>query len=179
MAVRFLTSGFVLAVVSTAALGRAQESEKPGATADRIAIVRATYAQVPPTILEVKEPIRVTQCAEQQVPVIFNLVFTDAEGANHSFSWHLDPAKSQNREFDRVYRVRYTGPSPLGQDLFRLPVRGPEEVALYALLLRWTAAQEQAKDLTLFDQEMLKNVNALLKKLDDRLAGEKPVAQKW
>jgi hypothetical protein len=63
--------------------------------------------------------------------------------------------------------------------MIRLPVRGPEEVALYGVILRWSAGKEKTKDLSLFDQAMLKEVNGLLKRLDERFAGETPVAQKW
>jgi hypothetical protein len=40
------------------------------------------------------------------------------------------------------------------------------------------AAKEKEKEITLFDKEMLKQVNILLEKLDERFAGEKPVLRK-
>jgi hypothetical protein len=167
-----------VALVTLCGTGRAEEP-KDGAAADRVKVIRAMYGQVPPTILQLKEPIRLTQCAEQRVPVVIGLLFTDAEGTNHSFSWYLDNKKVQNREFDRLYWTRYKGSDPLGENMLALPVRGPEEVALYGVLLRWASAKEKAKDLSLFEQSMLKDVNSLLTRLDDRLGGEKPVPQKW
>ena len=105
-------------------------------------------------------------------------VFADADGTNHHFSWWLDKGKFANAEYDRIDWVRYKGPGSLGEKKFRLPVRGPEEDALYGLLLRWSAAKAAAKDLSLFDKQMLQDVNKLLEKLDERFAGEQPVLQK-
>lgn len=144
----------------------------------RVKIVRATYAQVPPKILGIKEPIRVTQFTHQKVPVVIGLTFTDAAGTNHQFSWWLDKKKFVNAEYDRIYWLHYKGFNALGAKKFRLPVRGPEETALYGLLLRWTAAKEKAKQIAPFDKLMLTHVNKLLKKLDERFAGEKPMIQK-
>jgi hypothetical protein len=178
---RFRMPVLILAGLSVTGPGRGVRAEEPrDGAAERVKAVRTAYAEVPPTILQLKEPIRVTQCTEQKVPVVIGLLFADADGINHSYSWWLDKGKFQNAEFDRIYWMRYKGLAPeLGQNKYRLPVRGPEEVALYGVLLRWVAAKEKAKDLSPFDQSMLKEVKGLLEKFDERLAGEKPVGQKW
>jgi len=179
MAARLAIRGILAAAMLPVALGGGARAEDPGDPAvDRVRIVRATYAKLPPTILGVKEPIRVTQCALQTVPALYGLTFTDAEGTHHFFAWWLDRKKFQNQEYDLIDWVRYKGLSSVGGKKYRLPVRGPEEDALYGLLLRWAASQEAATGSTLFEQKMLDEVNDLLKRLDERFAGEKPVLQK-
>jgi hypothetical protein len=180
MVARFAIPIVVLAGVSLVTIspgGRAEEHTDP--EADRIKVVRAAYEKLPPTILGVEEPIRMTQCSHQTAPVVIILIFTDADGTNHDFRWWLDKGKFSNAEYDRIDWGHYKGLSPLGAKKFRLPVRGPEEDALYGLLLRWAAAKEEEKEITLFDKDVLKNVNILLEKLDERVAGEKPMLQKW
>jgi len=179
-----MTTRSALAVAVGAALpllvispgGRAGGQEAPAA--DRVKAVRATYEKVPPTILGIKEPIRVTQCADQTTPVVSGLILVDAGETYHHFDWWLDRRKVQNAEYDRIYWLYYKGISGERKGKFRLAVRGPEEDAMYGLLLRWAAAKEKEKDLSLLDKTMLKNVNSLLKKLDGRFAAEKPVLQK-
>ena len=179
-----MTSRSALAVAVGAALpllvvspgGRTGGQEAPAA--DRVKAVRATYEKVPPTILGIKEPIRVTQYTDQAAPVMNGLILVDAGDTYHHFDWWLDRRKFQNAEYDRIYWVYYKGISGERKGKFRLAVRGPEEDALYGLLLRWAAAKEQRKDLSLFDKDMLSKVNSLLKKLDGRFAAEKPVLQK-
>jgi hypothetical protein len=156
--------------------GRAGDPEGPAA--DRIKAVRTTYERVPPTILGIKEPIRVTQCADQAEPVVSVLVLVDADETYHHVDWWLDKRKFQNAEYDRMYWLYYKGLRGERKGKFRLAVRSPEEAALYGLLLRWATAKEKEKNITLFDKGMVKNVNGLLKKLDERFAAEKPVLQK-
>ena len=176
MAARFAISIVVSAGAALVTLshgGRAEEPRDPGT--DRVKVVRETYEKLPPTILGVKEPIRVTQCSHATVPVYIALMFTDADKTNHTFTWWLDKGKFQNEIYDRIDWVRYKGLSSVGEKRFHLPVRGPEEDAFYGLMLRWAAAKGKEKEISPFDKEMLKNVNSLLEKLDERFAGEKPV----
>ena len=146
--------------------------------AERVKAVRATYEKMPPTVLNIKEPIRVEQCTLQKVPVTHNLMIVDADEVYHHFNWWLDTGKFQNAEYDRIYWLYYKGIAGERKGKFRLAVRGPEEDAMYGLMLRWVATKEKAKELTLFEQSMLKNVKDLLEKLDERFAAEKPVLQK-
>ncbi|MGE5193812.1 MAG: hypothetical protein ACM3U2_15050 [Deltaproteobacteria bacterium] len=179
MTCRFAVPVVALAGVSLGAFsygGGADEPKDPAA--DRVKVVRATYEKLPPTILGIEEPIRVTQCVHQRVPVVINLIITDADGTNHHFSWWLDKGRFLNAEYDRIDWVPYKGLSSIGEKKFRLPVRGPEEDALYGVLLRWSATKETAKDISPFDRQMLEEVNRLLENLDERFAGEKPVLQK-
>jgi len=179
MAARFTILVVVLAGVSLVVLGHDGRAEEPKDPApDRVKVVRATYEKLPPTILGVKEPIRVTQCSHATVPVHIAIMFTDADKTNHTFTWWLDKGNFQNEIYDRIDWVRYKGLSSVGEKRYHLPVRGPEEDAFYGLLLRWVAAKEKEKEIALFDKEMLKQVNILLEKLDERFAGEKPVLRK-
>jgi hypothetical protein len=167
---------FGLAGAALLAFGQGTRADEPEAPAeDRVKLVRATYEKVPPTILRLKEPIRVEQCAHQRVPVVIGLVFKDADETTHHFSWWLDRGKFSNREFDKIDWSHYKGINSLGAKRFRLSVRSPEEAALYGLLLRWVAAKEKAKEATLFDKEMVKQVSKLLEKFDARFASDKPV----
>jgi hypothetical protein len=77
----------VLAGVSLVVLGHDGRTEEPkDPAADRVKVVRATYEKLPPTILGVNEPIRVTQCSHATVPVYIALMFTDADKTNHTFT---------------------------------------------------------------------------------------------
>lgn len=176
MSARFAIPVVFLAGVSLITLSHGGRAEGPkGPAADRVKVVRATYEKLPPTILGVKEPIKVTQCQDQKM--VHGLMFTDANGTNHYFMWWLDKEETAGQKYDSIVWVRYKGRLTLREKKFRLPIRGPEEDALYGLLLRW-AAKEKKKKIDPFDKETLKDVNSLLKKLDDRFAGEKPVLQK-
>jgi hypothetical protein len=179
MAVRIALPMVVLASVLLFTLGPGARADEPKeAAADRIKIVRATYEKLPPTILGIKEPIRVTQCSHATVPVYIALMFTDDDKTNHTFTWWLDKGKFQNEIYDRIDWVRYKGLSSIGEKRYHLAVRGPEEAAFYGLMLRWAAAKEKDKEITLFDKSMLKEVGTILEKLDERFAGEKPVLRK-
>ncbi len=169
MTSRSVRPALVVAALSMLIISPGGRAEGPGA--DRIKAVRATYEKVPPTILGIKEPIRVTQCSEGKVPVVFAVILVDADDVHHYFTWWLDKGKYQNAEFDRIYWLYHKGIAGERKGKFRLATRGPEEDALYGLLLRWAAAKEKAKESTPFDQLMLK-------KLDERFAAEKPVLQK-
>ncbi len=80
--------------------------EKKDAAADRAKAVRATYQAVPPTILRIKEPIRVEQFSEGRVPKLMLLILKDADNLAHTFTWWLDEGKLSNRIYDRFYWVR-------------------------------------------------------------------------
>jgi hypothetical protein len=146
---------------------------------DRIKLVRETYEKVPATILGIKEPIQVTQCSEGRIPVANVVIVADANDMIHYFTWWRDKGKFQNaEEFDRFYWQHQKGPTGKLSGKFKLAVRGPEEDALYGLLLRWTAAKGKEKDPSPFDKLMLTEINKLLGPLDDRFSAEKPVLLK-
>jgi hypothetical protein len=151
------------------------QDAKDGA-AERTKVVRATYRETPATALGIKEPITVTQFTEQKLPKSVILVLADADGVTHDFRWWTDTGKTQNREYDRLYWLRGTGRAQQGP--FRLAVRGPEEAALYGLLLRYTAARDKAKALGAFETLMLQGAKAFVDRLDERFGGETPTLQK-
>jgi hypothetical protein len=166
------TVALVLAGAALALTTRAP-AEEPKLTPERVKLVRATYRDAAPKILEIKEPIRVTQLNEQKEPRVIVLVVSDGNGATHDFRWWLDKGRTQNREFDRIYleRVGADGPLCLG-------VRGAEEAALYGLLLRYTERQEKAASLGAFEKDVLKEAQTVVARLDARFGGEAPVIQK-
>lgn len=178
MSARFAVPISVWAGAALVALGHGARAEEPkGAAADRIKVVRASYEKLPPTILGFKEPIQVKQCQKQNIPAAFNLVITDAESA-HNFNWWLEKERSANKEYDRIEWISYKGEpfkTPRDAKWLRLATRGPEEDALYGLLLRWAATKEKEKSLSARNEAVLKDVNVILEKFDERFAGEKPV----
>ena len=179
MFARFQLAIVVLAGAATVACGDGGRPEEPKDTpADRIKIVRSAYEKLPPTILHIKEPIRVEQCTLQKIPTSHVLMIVDADEVHHDFNWWLDKGKFANAEFDTIYWLYHKGIAGERKGKFRLAARGPEEDALYGLLLRRVAGKEKAKELAPFDQLMLKNVNGFLEKFDARIAAEKPVLQK-
>ena len=134
MPTRFATPAAVLAGAALVALApgtRADDPKEPAA--DRVKVVRAAYEKVPPTVLGIKEPVRVEQCMLQKVPVSHNLMLVDADDAYHYFDWWLDRGKFQNAEFDRVYWTYHKGVAGERKGKFRLAVRGPEEDAMYGV----------------------------------------------
>jgi hypothetical protein len=141
--------------------------------ADRTKLVRATFQEASPAILHAKEPIRITQCTFQDEPKVIVLTASDAANATIRFDWYLD-VKTSNREPDHFYWMHRKG---ISEGMYRLAPRGAEEAALYGLLLRYVATQEKAKELRLFDQEMLRAVKTIVGKLDERF-GEVPTLER-
>jgi hypothetical protein len=180
MSARFAIPIAVLVGVSLVALGRGVRAEEPkDPAADRVKVVRATYEKLPPTILGIKEPIQVKQCQKQITPAAFQLIITDGDNV-HWFSWWLEKERYARREYDRIEWTRWKDGTPMPKDIkwHRLAIRGPEEDALYGLLLRWAASKENVKSLSAHDEAVLKDVKVILEKLDDRFASEKPVQVK-
>jgi hypothetical protein len=148
--------------------GRAGGEEKDDA--ERVKEVRAFYKQTPATILGFREPIKVAAIitADGKVPKYksISFQFDDADGKRHSFDWYFEVVDLGHRGDDRIYIY-----PPKKQKLHCVPVRGPEEAALYGLLLRWSPTTDIEK------KGIGKGVDQLLAKFDKRF-GEKPVPAK-
>lgn len=146
MAIRHTISVLALAAASVIGASPWERADEPERRGDR-----ATYEKASPAALKLKEPVRVTQYTHQDVPTSIILVLRDAGGVTHRFDWWLDTGDFQNREFGRIDWLRYAGEDALSGDRSRLSPGGPEEVALYGVMLRWAAGKGKEKDITPFD----------------------------
>lgn len=167
-------------LASVLSLESAGGEESAGDTADRRKIVRETYAAVPPLVFQMKEPLLIYSSSRgiaPNSPESVSIHLNDADGRIHWFTWNYDK-RFPNREFDRIYWQHAESPVKPMQGPYRLAPRGPEEAALYGLLLRMEQAWEKQANPELLDRERRKWAKPLLDNLDKRFADEPPVLQK-
>ena len=155
--------------------------EEPAAgTADRRKVVRETYASVPPLVFQMKEPLLIFSSSRgiaPNSPESVSIHLNDADGRIHWFTWNYDK-RFPNREFDRIYWQHAESSAKPMHGPFRLAPRGPEEAALYGLLIRMEQAWEKQANSELLDRERRKWARPFLDGLDKRFANEPPVLQK-
>ena len=143
------------------ALTRADEPTKPSKpSAERVKIVREMYQKLPCDILGFAEPAK-KMAAWATTNGSMTLVLQDTKDRKISISFH---------DGSVFYMANPTKISDLGD---RLPLRGPEESAVYGLLLRVAAnpPEKAAKE----DVESVKEGLTLL---DERYAGAMPITGK-
>jgi hypothetical protein len=144
------TIACILLLVPT--LATPDEPARP--TAERVKLVRQMYAKLPCDILELAEPARIV--AAQSDGRALTLLLADAN--DKKLTIHL-----------------LKGPGELADSLLlaagRLPARGPEESAVYGLLLRLSAKPPEKTP-----RMQLELIDAILAVLDQRIAGAMPVA---
>ena len=132
------------------------EKPQPDKDADRVKLVRQMYAKLPCDILGFAEPAKKFVVAQTRGTAI-NLILEDANGKPLS-----------------IFLLRGKGGDPPDSLLItvgKLPPRGPEESAVYGLLLR-LAATPPEKTMA----GLLQAVDAILAVLDERFAGAMPIA---
>ena len=115
--------------------GRVDAEAAP--SADRVQAVRKTYAQVPATILDVAEPITLgySDMLFDGGPTMF-VNFEDANGKGFCATLSRptkDPFPEKYR--DSPLQIGQANKIASGKPLL---LRGPEEAALYGLLIRWS-----------------------------------------
>jgi hypothetical protein len=138
------------------AKGEADEPDKPAKpTADRVKQVRQMYAKLPSDILGVMEPTKRIVAMNKSGREL-NIILEDANDKKLTIHLLHGPLVSMG--------------SPLLLTSGRLPPRGPEESAVYGLLLR-LAANPPEKTMP----ELLQAVDAILAVLDERFAGAMPI----
>jgi RNA polymerase sigma factor (sigma-70 family) len=128
-------------------------------TADRVNLVRQMYAKLPCEILEFVEPLK---------------RFVAAQKDGKSIMLLLEDAKDKKLTIIHLFDSRLSKtPGSLLLTTGHLPPRGPEESAVYGLLLR-LAANPPEKTTKL----QLKLLDEVLAVLDERFAGAMPIAPK-
>jgi RNA polymerase sigma factor (sigma-70 family) len=122
---------------------------------DRVKQVRQMYAKLPSDILGVAEPTKRILTVNSRGTLGFNIILEDANGKKWTIHLLHGPLAPKG--------------SPLLLSSGRLPPRGPEESAVYGLLLR-LAANPPEKTMP----SLLQAVDAILAVLDERFAGAIP-----
>jgi hypothetical protein len=150
--------GSCLAFGSTNAGAQKQDAPPPA----RVQLVRQMYEKVPPLIFDVVEPVQLVKATMYEDGGTIVVELKDAKGKH--FATILDRKfGSPTRESMFVFSVPFA----------RTPVllRGPEEAALYGVLLRWKAT----KDTEPWTRE---SARAMLEHLDQRFAALPPAKTK-
>ncbi len=151
MSHRFMFTGtsVLLLVAALSIAGEPAKTSKP--TADRVKLVRAMYEKLPCEILGFAEPSKNLIAAASPDEGSVGIILLDAK--DKKLAIFLD-RKQGTKTPDSLYLNIDDG--------VRLPHRGPEESAVYGLLLRLPKA----------DRDKVKEV---LKVLDQRFAGAMPI----
>ena len=155
---------FALAVILGAATSLVPDrtdaggQKKDAPLPERVQRVRQMYEKIPPVILELVDPVEVVKCTMYE------------DGG--TIGVHLKDAKSKSAMMVLDGKIN----SPTRWTMFLTPeprvrrpvlLRGPEEAALYGILLRWKAG----KDTEFWTGE---SVRALLGHIDARFAADVP-----
>jgi RNA polymerase sigma factor (sigma-70 family) len=137
------------------AKGETDEPDKPSKpTAERIKLVRQMYAKLPCDIIGFAEPTKRIM-AFNKTGMALNIILEDAKGKKVTINLLHNPARSL---------LLTSG---------LLPPRGPEESAVYGLLVRLAANPPKKTR-----PELLRAVDAILAVLDERIAGAMPITSK-
>src|SRR5262249_4722774 len=131
---KYLTSAIALVSLAFATSGWTEQPVKElKPTADRVKIVRQTYKNVSSEILGVVEPLKELHAAVAADGGPASVKVIDAKGNTFYFSIAWDHKKPISQIQSSLTFSKENGPSLL------LPLRGPEEAAVYGLLLRAVA----------------------------------------
>lgn len=125
-------------------------------TADRVKLVRQMYSKLPCDILDVSEPIKQIVVTQKGISIMVL----------------LEDAKARKFEINLLPKLGKT-PDAILLPTGKLPPRGPEESAVYGLLLR-LAAKPPEKTMPI----QLQHLDAILAALDERFAGAMPIPGK-
>jgi hypothetical protein len=183
------TSLFLVAVVLTLCAGHACGYPTDP---ERTALVRATYENVPADVLGIVEPVRGMQSDAYEDGGTAFVRFTDARGT--PFVACLDGRErvedpgdgkdfwTSNLEAIENYHLYLDAQYPTDATAVQVLVRGPEESALYGLLLRWAKNQPRTEEVAAMktvigcpDEDLtLYRVHRLLERFDWRFGIQRP-----
>jgi hypothetical protein len=147
-----------------------------GVKKDPVAETRAKYAKQSAEVLKIVEPVKVSNVFYWKDGGSIGIELTDAKDKKHLFC--LDgrflPSKEQPNE--KGTRNLYIGANhPTRKDAKKVEMRGPEESALYGVMLRWAnkhphreAIFNEKLDLNQKDHGNLWEIRAFFLKLDAR-----------
>jgi hypothetical protein len=158
MSHRLMFAATATLLLVTALHSADQPAEPPKLTADRVKLVRAMYEKLPGEILGFAEPSK-----KLSVLSTFSAIEKLAPGGTYKIEMLDAKDKKLTIRLDRKLQTKTRDSlfiSTNDGDEVRLPPRGPEESAVYGLLLRLPKA----------DKEMVEEV---LKVLDERFAGRR------
>src|SRR5437016_1017764 len=139
---------------------------------------RARYAKQSAEVLKIAEPVEVSKVYYWKDGGSIGIELTDAKKAKHLFCLDGRMLPSKDRPNDKEVGTRnlFIGATyPTGKEAKKVELRGPEESALYGVMLRW--ANKHPKRATLFDASIdlnrkedgnLWEIRAFLLKLDAR-----------
>ena len=105
--------------------------------------IRAKYAKQSAKLLQIVEPVKVSEVFYYKDGGTIGIVLADAKGKKHAFC--LDgrflPKEDPNANGPRNLFIGATHPTKAGAK--KVAVGGPEESALYGVMLRWADAHPQ------------------------------------
>jgi len=147
----------------------------------RIKVVRAMYAKLPADILGIREPIRITDASRYKDGGTIGLEASDVK--DKPFKACFDGRLPEEAHPDiETYHVYIGAIYPTEKGAMKVQVRGPEEAALYGLLLRWAQEQPKSAEVAalsptegLRSAPVLYEVHRLLRQFDERYWNEPPV----
>jgi hypothetical protein len=125
------------------AIGRAEPAKT-----DPVAETRAKHAKQSAKVLNIVEPIRVSEVFYYKDGGTIGIEITDAKDRKHLFC--LDGRSLPTKEEPNAKGTRnlYLGATyPTKPGAKKVDMRGPEEAALYGVLLRWADKHPQCKAL--------------------------------
>ena len=137
----------ILAVVTPLAAVPADEAKPEPRTA-----IRARYAKQSAAVLKIDEPVKVSKAFYWKDGGSIGILLTDAKGKEHAFCLDGRPLPSKehpNEQGTRNLFVGATHPTKPGAKM--VDVRGPEESALYSIMLRW--ADKHPQRAALYDEK--------------------------
>lgn len=153
----------------------------PGAAAeakkDAAEETRAKYAKQPADALRVVEPVKVKDVFYWKDGGSIGIVLTDAKGEEHAFCLDGRLSEDPKGKGTRNLFVGATHPTRPGAKM--VAPRGPEESALYGVMLRWVAKHPQRA--AFYDENVeldrkavgkLWETRAFFRRLDARFVGQ-------
>lgn len=161
---------FLPVVVSTLAvlpLGAEEAKSSPAET-------RARHRKQSPAVLKIIEPVRVKEVYYYKDGGTIGILLTDAKGIDHPFC--LDGRSESGRSTNHLFLGAVYPTRPGAR---KVPLQGPEESALYGVLLRWAdqhphrkALYDEAFDLNRKEFGNLWEIRAFFLRLDRRFTGK-------
>jgi hypothetical protein len=129
---------------------------------ERVNLVRQMYEKVPPLIFEVAEPVQLVKATMYEDGGTIVVQLKDAKGKELAVILDRKIGSSTRESMFVSYVPNSKEPVLL---------RGPEEAALYGILLRWRATKDS-------ENWTRVSANAMLEHLDRRFAAVVPAKQK-
>jgi hypothetical protein len=135
---------------------------------DRVKQVRALYSKLPSDILKIKEPVTVVDVEFTRIPLASIVILKDAAGQQ------LFVRRDQGLDTPTPDALFLSRVAPFKQET-RLGDRGPEELAVYGLMIRWLEAELKKPYDDRLDRWTMNDVEQFLNRSDRRYTSDPPV----